>query len=193
MKKFSLSFLCLFCLIFSISQAQTETQKRDEKTMETNIRGNRFKLVNNYVNVGIGFARQMNRKRNDFPIAAAYNFRVANLFFQAGYLRSAMPGFSDAFSRNFLNDIHLAINLRRENRVMNVSYVLGPSLAYGLFDNNRYSHAGIYAEVQLIRKLFYDIGLGFCPFVAYNIKYPLAGIRLEVFLSGSYQGKINAQ
>ncbi len=193
MKNTCLHIILLLCISTCYVHAQTATEKRDESKMETNIRGNRFKIVNNYVSFGSGIGRRFLENAYDIPVAAAYNFRIKKMFFQAGYLRSSMPGFSKKLSDLFLNDLHFCVNIRRENRILNISYVIGPSLAYGLYNNERFSHPGVYAEAQLIRKLFYDIGIGLCPFVAYNVRYPLGGIRLEIFLSGAYQGRVNAE
>lgn len=185
--------MVILCFYSINGPAQTAAEKRDEDKKEANIRGNRFKLVSNYVSFGAGGARRFLEKAYDIPVAAAYNFRIKKMFFQAGYLRSSMPGFSEKLSDLFVNDLHFCVNLRRENKIVNISYVFGPSLAYGLYNNERFSHLGVYAEAQLIRKLFYDVGIGLCPFIAYNVRYPLGGIRLEIFLSGAYQGKINAE
>ncbi|MFN5208935.1 MAG: hypothetical protein ACK5CV_11320 [Bacteroidota bacterium] len=193
MKQVCLHIIFFLCLGAWHVHAQTATEKRDEAKRETNIRGNRFKIVNNYVNFGGGIGRRFLENAYDIPVAAAYNFRVKNMFFQAGYLRSTMPGFSKTLSDLFVNDLHFCINIRRENKVVNISYVIGPSLAYGLYNNQKFSHLGVYAEAQLIRKLFYDIGIGLCPFIAYNVRYPLGGLRLEIFLSGAYQGRLNAE
>ena len=186
---------CLFITFFFctfISFSQTATEKRDENQRERTINGDRFKVVNNYVNIGIGIGQKFTSpSKFSFPVAAGYNFKVKNIYLQTGFMRSEMPVIWGTYTDNFINDLHLGICSRRENKKLNISYIAGPSLAFGLRNNERFSHLGFYAEAHIIRKLFYDVGIGFCPFFSYNVKYPIGGIRLEFFFSSSYQGKIN--
>ncbi|MFN5627912.1 MAG: hypothetical protein ACK48W_01375 [Bacteroidota bacterium] len=185
--------LIVYLIIFSQNSfSQTATEKRDENQRERTINGDRFKVVNNYVNIGIGIAQKFTSpSKFSFPVAAAYNFRVKKIYLQTGFMRSEMPVIWGTYTDNFINDLHLGICNRRENKKLNISYIAGPSLAFGLRNNVRFSHLGFYAEAHIIRKLFYDVGIGFCPFFSYNVKYPIGGIRLEFFFSSSYQGKIN--
>lgn len=187
--------VCLLTILFIFSKnsfSQTATEKRDENQRERTINGDRFRLVNNYVNLGIGIGQKFTSpSKFSFPVAAGYNFRVKNIYLQTGFMRSEMPVIWGTYTDNFINDLHLGICNRRENKKINISYIAGPSLAFGLRNNVRFSHLGFYAEAHIIRKLFYDVGIGFCPFFSYNVKYPIGGIRLEFFFSSSYQGKIN--
>lgn len=188
-------FICLLSILFIFSKnsfSQTATEKRDENQRERTINGDRFRVVNNYVNLGIGIGQKFTSpSKFSFPVAAGYNFRVKNIYLQTGFMRSEMPVIWGTYTDNFINDLHLGICNRRENKKINISYIAGPSLAFGLRNNVRFSHLGFYAEAHIIRKLFYDVGIGFCPFFSYNVKYPIGGIRLEFFFSSSYQGKIN--
>ena len=74
-----------------------------------------------------------------------------------------------------------------------MAYVMGVGRVWGLKDNKPYGNIAGYAEAQIIRKLFYDVGAGLCLYVNYNRSYPMAGIRLDIFLSSAYQGEINGQ
>ena len=187
--------ICLIILFNSISIftfSQTATEKRDENKRERTINGDRFRLVNNYVNLGIGIGQKFTSpSKFSFPVAAGYNFKVKSIYLQTGFMRSEMPVIWGTYTENFINDLHLGFCSRRENKKINISYIAGPSLAFGLRNNVRFSHLGFYAEAHIIRKLFYDVGIGFCPFFSYNVKYPIGGIRLEFFFSSSYQGRIN--
>ncbi len=188
-------FICILIVLFIFAKnsfSQTATEKRDENQRERTINGDRFRVVNNYVNLGIGIGQKFTSpSKFSFPVAAGYNFRVKNIYLQTGFMRSEMPVIWGTYTDNFINDLHLGICNRRENKKINISYIAGPSLAFGLRNNVRFSHLGFYAEAHIIRKLFYDVGIGFCPFFSYNVKYPIGGIRLEFFFSSSYQGKIN--
>jgi hypothetical protein len=123
----------------------------------------------------------------------AYNFKIKKSFFQVGYNRSEMPILWGKYTANHLNDLHLAFCIRKENKLFNIAYVMGIGKAWGLKDNVGYNKIAAYAEAQLIRKVFYDIGIGINMFVNYNRQYPIGGLRLEFFMSSSYQGQINAQ
>ena len=59
-------------------------------------------------------------------------------------------------------------------------------------DTLSFKTIGIYAEAQFVRKLFYDVGAGISIFGHYNNFFPLFGVRIDIFLSGAYQGKMNA-
>lgn len=92
-----------------------------------------------------------------------------------------------------MNDLHLGWGMRKESKALNVAYYLCVSRPWGnINDTTAFGDIGAYAEVQLIRKLFYDVGGGISIFGNYNRYFPLVGIRLDIFLSGAYQGRINA-
>lgn len=194
MKVISCLILFLFLSVFIDDVfAQTKSEIRDEDKLEKNIKGNRFRIVNNYVNFGIGFGRKFNTPINQsLPISAGYNFRIKRNYFHAGFTRSEMPFIWGNYTGTFLNDLHIGYCIRRENKILNFAYIFGPSLAWGLVNNIPYRNAGFYVEAHFIRKIYYDIGVGFAPFMSFNAKYPFAGLRLEFFMSSSYQGRVNA-
>jgi hypothetical protein len=197
-KRFTIPYSFLFtalllCILSSQMKAQqTATEKRDEKTLERNFDGKRYKMYNNYVNFGIGYGRNF-EGRLSTPVGVGYNFHAGKLFFQAGYNRSEMPTLWGSYTRNFLNDLHLAYCIRKETKKLNLAYVMGVGKVWGLKDNIPYGNVAGYAEIQFIRKIFYDVGAGLCLYVNYNRSYPMAGIRLDIFLSSAYQGEINGQ
>jgi hypothetical protein len=193
MKIKTITFTLFLCsILHNILAQETATQKRDEKTLERNYFGNRYRMVNNYINFGIGYARAIGR-RESFPVGIGYNFHIKKTFFQLGYNRSEMPILWGSYTRNFLNDLHFAFCIRNETRVFNVAYVMGVGKVWGLKDNIGFNTFSAYAEAQLIRKIYYDVGVGLNLFVNYNREYPTGGIRLDFFLSSSFQGKINSQ
>lgn len=184
--------LLALCLpLFALCQ-KTETEKRDEKTKERNISGNRYRLRNNYVNFGIGVGQAIGNRRS-IPVGVGYNFHIKNLFFQVGYNRSEMPILWGSYTKNYLNDFHLAYCIRRETKLFNIAYVVGIGKAWGLKNDVGYNNIAAYGEAQLIRKVFYDVGVGICMFVNYNREYAMGGLRLDFYLSSSYQGQINSQ
>jgi hypothetical protein len=189
--KTKISGILLLLPLFLLSQ-KTATEKRDEKTKERNFDGKRYRMRNNYVNFGVGYG-SASGNRQSIPVGVAYNFHIKNLFFQAGYNRSEMPILWGSYTANYLNDLHLAYCIRRETKVFNIAYVMGIGQAWGLKKDVGYKTIAAYAEAQLVRKVFYDVGVGLCMFVNYNRYYPMGGLRLDFYLSSSYQGEINSQ
>jgi len=196
MKIFYQKIIILLTLLCNTSilllAQQTATEKRDEGKKEKNIDGKRYRITNNYVNFGIGYGRAIGAKQS-IPVGVGYNFHIKKSFFQVGFNRSEMPILWGSYTKNFLNDFHIAYCIRRENKIFNIAYIGGISKCWGLKNDVPYNQYGIYAEAQLIRKVFYDVGIGICMFVNYNRIYPMGGLRLEFFLSSAYQGTINAQ
>jgi hypothetical protein len=189
-------FVLVACIVIlsgaSCLAQQTATEKRDEKTKERNFDGMRYKMRNNYINFGLGYGSNFSN-RQSVPVGVGYNFHIGKQFFQAGYNRTELPFLWGSYTENFMNDLHLAFVIRKETKKLNLAYAMGVGRAWGLKKNIAYGDVAGYAEVQFIRKLYYDVGAGLSMFVNYNREYPMAGIRFDFFLSSSYQGVINGQ
>lgn len=184
----------IFLVLFTrgVSKAQ-QKEKSDELKKERNIYGNRFRLYNNYVNFGSGFGKGLGVDRNLNPTAIAFNFHIKRNYFMCGYQRTDIGGLLNQPKLIRMNDVHFCYGFRRENKVFNIAYYGGISRPWGVSsDTLGFRAIGIYAEAQLMRKLFYDVGAGISVFGHYNKYMPLFGIRADIFLSGAYQGKINA-
>ena len=187
-----LSIALCFLAIGNVALAQ-EKQRKDELKMERNIYGNRFKVFNNYVNFGSGIGRPIESSKMLNPTAIEYNFHIKRSCFLLGYQRTDASGFLNKPKQNRMNDVHLCYGFRRETKVLNIAYYGGISRPWGIMnDTLSFRTIGIYAEAQFVRKLFYDVGAGITIFGHYNSMMSLFGIRLDIFLSGAYQGKINA-
>jgi hypothetical protein len=170
-----------------------EKQRADELKKERTIRGNRFKVFNNYVNFGTGFGRGIENNKSWNPTAVEYNFHIKRSYFMFGYQRTDLSGFINKPRRNRMNDLHLCYGFRKETKVLNIAYYGGISRPWGIMnDTLSFKTYGVYAEAQFIRKLFYDVGAGISIFGHYNQYMSLFGIRIDIFLSGAYQGKMNA-
>ena len=170
-----------------------EKQREDELKKERTIRGNRFKVFNNYVNFGSGIGRAIEDSRGWNPTAMEYNFHIKRSYFMIGYQRTDVSGILNKPKRNRMNDIHLCYGYRKESKALNVAYYGGISRPWGMMnDTLSFKTIGIYAEAQFVRKLFYDVGAGISIFAHYNNFFPLFGLRVDIFLSGAYQGKMNA-
>jgi hypothetical protein len=177
----------------SRAQLNTEATKKGERDLERNIQGDRFRIYNNYVSFGAGIAQTFAAPtKRSIPFAFNYNFGIRKQFFQIGYMRSEPPPVLwGNYTENFLNDLHVAYSIRRETKALNIAYIGGLSYAWGLSKNTPYSSPGLYVEGQAIRKVAYDLGIGFAIFASYNPKFSCAGLRLEFFFSSAYKGKVN--
>jgi hypothetical protein len=182
--------VCL--LILPVLVHGQEKQKKDELKMERNISGNRYKVMNNFVNFGSGFGRQLLNPDFHNPFEIGYNFHIKRSYFKIGYLRSNVLGMFGYKYPSVMNDIHAGIGFRRETRALNVAFYGCISRNFGLLDPlNSFAGWGAYAEAQFMRKIFFDIGIGPSLFFAYNADFPIAGLRIDIFMSGAYRGKIN--
>lgn len=180
-------------LLGSANADAQEKQREDELKKERTIRGNRFKVFNNYVNFGTGIGRAIENDKGWNPSAIEYNFHIKRAYFMIGYQRTDLSGFLNKPKKNRMNDIHLCYGFRKETKVLNIAYYGGISRPWGnINDTLSFKTIGIYAEAQFVRKLFYDVGAGISIFGHYNQFMSLFGIRIDIFLSGAYQGKMNA-
>lgn len=191
-----IKIICLNVLIlpwcFNAVFAQ-QKQREDELKKERTIRGNRFKIFNNYVNFGAGLGRAIEDSKAWSPSAIEYNFHIKRSYFMFGYQRTDISGLLNKPKRNKMNDLHLCYGFRKETKVLNIAYYGGVSRAWGVMsDSLSFKSYGVYAEAQFVRKLFYDVGAGISIFGHYNNYFPLFGLRIDIFLSGAYQGKMNA-
>ncbi len=185
-----LLFFSLFSFLFAFAQ---EKQKKDELKLERNIRGNRFKIYNNYVSFGSGFSREITEVNYHIPMEVGYHFHIKRHNFKAGYFRSNVLGLFGYEYDRVLNDLHLGYGIRRETKALNVAFYACVSRAFGQINPvTGFGLWGAYAEAQFFRKLYYDVGAGATLFFEYNKVMPMAGLRIDFFLSGAYRGKINA-
>jgi len=106
-----------------------------------------------------------------------------------------MSGTDYTASNNY--SIHLCYGLRKETDFYNLSAFIGPSSSYfrrPLSDSSKYNlatvynMAGLYAAVEAVYKLKYDIGLGGQIFCDYNQSQMVYGVRIIAYFSSAYRG-----
>jgi hypothetical protein len=184
-------FTFLLFLLPILSHGQ-EKQKKDELKMERNISGSRFKVYNNFVNFGSGLGRQISDPLLLNPFEIGWNFHVKRNYFKFGYLRSNFMGMFGYSYPQVMNDLHAGLGFRRETKAINLAFYGCVSRAFGLINpTTSFAGWGGYIEAQFTRKIFFDIGIGPTLFFAYNKDFPMAGLRIDFFMSGSYKGRIN--
>ena len=167
----------------------------------------------NYLLVSYGVGFNFREHNSEQAGSVFYTFRFKKNFFRVGY---------SVVSRNFvlsrtlqkLNDVALLYGKRIETPTANFSFFAGITYSYGTYfyfyspdDKNTkvymmFRKPGLYAELELTKKIFYDIGAGVSIFGTFNNAYKdyyslsnssfygAVGIKFNVYFSGAYKGEI---
>ncbi|HET6992598.1 MAG TPA: hypothetical protein VFJ43_14790 [Bacteroidia bacterium] len=206
MKRFKIISLFLFVVIFfpkiSSGQDTAKYQMRENFKREIIIQNKRFRVYNNWFSGGGGFALNSANPYLQTVIAINMNFHIHQYYFRLGGM---MSGDNFGLWNNY--QFHAGwIPYRKENEKYNLILLGALSYSTGykfigldankihVYDNlHPYSEAGGYAEVQYIRKIYYDVGLGGAFFVNVNSKNTIVGIRADLYLSGAYKGYVKGK
>jgi hypothetical protein len=186
--------LIVFCLFFfpslvSFAQQKPERPKEDDLKKEIIYQNKRYKVYNNWISAGAGPAHNSNTPRTQFSIFTDYSFHIQKQYAQFGILLSG-----DHYGKYNNVQAHLCYGLRKETEKYNLSAFIGPSYTSGAlyldtaYSNKSFKVAGLYAAVQFIGKVKYDVGIGPSLFADVNAKRTIVGIRLDLYFSGAYKG-----
>ena len=184
----------ILCCLVIFSSTSLFAQKKDSvydanKTIVIN--NNKFKVYNNWISGGAGEINNFTREGYEFTLGADFNFHIQSKYFQMGF----------CFSGQDLNiykdyDYHFAFGKRIENPKYNFAFFLGPAYATGFIKENGtytggklYNKLSLYGCIQMTKKIKYDVGIGPSLFFDINQYQNMAGIRLDIYLSGAYKGK----
>lgn len=166
---------------------------------EIKIDGKKYRIYNNYLTLGAG--KGYNSAYGDalFTPAVDLNCRLQKTRFQIGALTQGRT-----WGDNKLVQFHVGLGYRKES--YKYLWAVYGGLAYtdgytpfqlkaidGSDSVKVLGHItsnGIYAAAQLFYKLKFDYGLGLTAFGSYNKYQTIAGVRLELFFSGAYRGKV---
>ncbi len=172
------------------SQNNNSTSEDEDDLKKEIIYDNKlYRLYNNWLSFGAGPAKNSDIPNIQFAIDVDYNFHIKKQYFQVGTLLSG-----DDFGTYNNVQGHICYVRRKENTKMNFSYLAGPSFTKGyeyrdsVFSNKAFTAMGLYACVQLIAKIKYDVGIGSGIFADVNGKRSIIGIRLDFYFSNSYKG-----
>lgn len=161
-------------------------------------RGKRYAIYNNYLLLGAGY--NYSSLHADPPLQTNYGlqfvFHIRRQHFQAGVLVSG---------RSFTWSRHIALlggyGYRKEDLKYNLGVFAGVCYNYGILPYRvrssdtlpaeLYERWGGYASVHYIKKLYYDIGIGFEAFLNFDPKHWMVGGKAVLFFSGAYRGKEN--
>jgi len=185
--------LMLFCSPLLIS-AQTIEEKKQPEPEKFTYKGSIYKVKNNWLTVGIGQGKNL---RKGDPLAAAafdFHFNIKDKLVKLGFCRTGNVSYLGG-SNYFMNDFHAGLGKRRQSFKNNFAWFGGISRVSGIDYNfhtglfETFKTIGLYADVQAIHKLAYDLGLGFSLYGNYNTVFPVIGFKIEVYFSDAYKGK----
>ncbi len=158
------------------------------------INNNKFYYYNNWLTLGGGVQQNLSYgKPLGFVGGMDFNFHVKKNYFQAGGMLSG-PKFS--YYDNY--SLHLCYGKRFEDKDYHFAAFLGLSYSTGnlitQIDTNKFSvrpfsKPGLFIEGEVVKKITYDVGAGFCLFADWNQAQSMAGLRFILYFSGSYNGK----
>ncbi len=203
-----LSFFVLFSIRMK-SQGRLNMPGFEDTVIQNKI----YHPYANYLLVSYGVGFNFKQHNSEQAGSVFYTFRFKKHFFRVGY---------SVVSRNFIlsrtlqkiNDIAVLYGKRIETPTANFSFFAGITYSYGTYfyfyapdERNTkvymlFRKPGLYAELELTRKLFYDIGVGVSLFGTFNNAYKeyyrtatspfygAVGIKFNVYFSGAYKGEI---
>lgn len=187
--KYLSGILSLLCLSgFLKAQEQKPYDRKEEVIFD----GKRYRVYNNWLSAGGGWAWNSYRKKDQKSVAADYNFHIRRQYFQVGAFMTG-NNFTPGNNYNF----HLGIGLRKETTKYNLAAFAGPSLSYYYrplkdtlnYDISKlYNDFGAYMAVQAIYKIKYDVGIGAELFADYNRTQFIPGGRIVLYFSGAFRG-----
>jgi hypothetical protein len=148
----------------------------------------------------IGAGYNYSSLHKDPPLQTNYGlqfvFHIRRQHFQGGVLVSG---------RSFTWSRHIALfggyGFRREDLKYNFGVFAGACYNYGILppriisgdtiSAKLYERWGGYLSAHYIKKLYYDIGMGFELFLNVDPKHLMVGGKAVLFFSGAYRGKEN--
>ena len=200
----TLVFICLFFfLVFASLEGLAQKKKKlpvnPEDTLgfhlpEELILGNsKYKTKHHFLLLGVGFSGN-GLKKLDGNFGLDYQVNIKNVYYQMGLMRSKeLKGLFPTDYQRIFYDFHLSIGKKLESVKMTYMAVAGPSLIAGRNHSidPAYTSVGIQCQLQAIYKPFFDVGTGVCLYGNLNSKYSSLGLRLSIFFSNAYKGKVN--
>ena len=168
-------------------------QKRRLPPMDSTfvINNKKLKYYNGWFTLGGGFQQNLTYKRKiGFAGGLDFNFHIKQQYFQLGTM---ITGEKFGFYDNY--EFHLGYGKRYEDRDVHFSGFAGVSYStgYGKVGDTVYTrpfkHPGIYAQVEAVKKVTYDVGIGVSLFTDWNQEQALFGGKIILYFSTAYQGK----
>ena len=172
---------------------KTDKKKKNIPPLDSTFVINNKKLCyyNNWLTAGAGLQQNLTYKRSlGFTGGLDFNFHIKQHYFQLG---ANLSGESFGFYNNY--EFHLGYGKRYEDKDIHLAGFAGISYSTGYAKvgdtvyTRPFSLPGLYAQVEVIKKITYDVGAGAAFFVDWNQEQAILGARFIVYFSGAYKGK----
>ena len=195
-KSFHFPFFVPFgiIIVFIFLSFAVFSQKRDSVYVPNKtiiIKNNKFKVYNNWISAGAGLADNFSHYGKQFTLGADFNFHLKMEYFQLGFFFVG-----DRFGAYNNYNYHFGYGRRVERTSFNLAYFAGLTYSTGYRKVNNlfspdyvYNQPGLYVNIQFVKKITYDTGIGPSLFFDINQYQSIGGIRLDVYFSGAYKGK----
>ncbi len=159
----------------------------------------KFRYYSKWFTIGAGVQQNVTYERKlGFTGGADLNFHIKRNYYQAGL---EITGEDIRAYTNY--ELHLGYGWRYEDKDVHFSAFVGPSYStgYGKVQINdtlsaytrKYSEFGLYSQVEIVKKIAYDVGIGAALFGDWNQEQTIIGLRGIIYFSGSYRGKKRQQ
>jgi len=154
------------------------------------IENKRLKYYNSWVTGGAGAQQNLSYKRAlGFAGGLDFNFHIKQHYFQLG---TEITGEKFGFYSNY--QFHLGYGKRFEDKDIHFAGFVGPSYSsgFGKVDSvytRKYAQVGAYVQIEIVKKITYDVGIGASFFADWNQEQTLIGLRAILYFSGAYKGK----
>ena len=190
----------IILLIVSLFSTSVSAQKED---FEEFIHQDKlYKTGSSWFTIGsgVGYFPTFDRQQRNFMVD--FNGRIKKNYFTLGFHYDG-DNFITVRSGQRFYEFHGGYGWRSENLKRNIYAYLGPGYAMGyvfkysrrvINTENRYEQTiyqsfntlSLYGEVQYVRKVFYDIGMGAAFYASLNKHYQTVGVRLFMYFSTAY-------
>lgn len=196
LKKIFLLFLPLLFPLFLYCQDTVTYKVQINYKKEEIINNKRYRVYDNWVNFGAGYAYHSKNPRTQFTIGLDFNFHIKQVYFNMGGFVSG-----DGYGQWNSYQAHLGyVPYRRKTEkyhmaaIAAISYTNSREYLYaGHYFSQPDNDVGFYAAFQVIRKIEYTDGIGLNFFCDVNKRNVIAGVRIEGYLSGAYKGYVKGK
>ena len=177
----------------STAIAPTDKKKRKSPPVDSTfiLKNKKLSYYNNWFTLGGGFQQNLTYSREiGFAGGLDFNFHIRQQYFQIGTMISGEKfGFYDNY------EFHLGYGKRYEDKDIHFAGFGGISYStgFGKVGDSTYTRPfslpGIYAQVEAVKKITYDVGVGAAFYVDWNQEQAIFGARFILYFSGAYKGK----
>jgi len=209
-KLFSILFFVWFVCIANSAFTQTDTiingkkytlvESKKDSTVKNKKRlppldstfiykDKKYKYYNNWLSGGAGIQQNFSiGKPPGFILGVDYNFHIKYNYYQLG-----LNFTGEEYGRYNNYQFHLGYGKRIENAKYQFAGFAGLSYSMGyhateidsVIHVRTYKQPGLYMQVEAIKKITYDVGVGAMLFADVNTEQTIAGAKIILFFAGS--------